>query len=152
MKFNPGNLPQDVGTHNGAMLRNGPAKGHVIKINRTRKHPVILATTQRLVRNQGCIMTSKPTLTGQCLCGAVKVSGAAQEPKVDACHCEMCRRWGSGPFFEVTCSHVRFDGAENITKIRSSDWAERGFCNKCGSNLFYHIIDHNAWSEIKVAS
>jgi hypothetical protein len=27
--------------------------------------------------------------------------------------------------------------------VRSSDWAERGFCNKCGSNLFYHIIDSN---------
>lgn len=42
---------------------------------------------------------------------------------------------------EVTCQKVSFDGAENIGRIRSSDWAERGFCAKCGSNLFYHIID-----------
>jgi hypothetical protein len=53
----------------------------------------------------------------------------------------MCRRWSSGPFFEVTCQKVAFEGAENIGRIRSSDWAERGFCTRCGSNLFYHIVD-----------
>lgn len=41
---------------------------------------------------------------------------------------------------EVTCGGVTFEGEENIGRIRSSDWAERGFCNKCGSNLFYHIV------------
>ena len=42
---------------------------------------------------------------------------------------------------EVTCQAVAFEGEESIGRIRSSDWAERGFCSKCGSNLFYHIID-----------
>lgn len=86
-------------------------------------------------------MTQKVTLTGTCMCGAVKITGTADEPKVGVCHCDMCRRWSSGPFFEVSCEDVTFEGADNITKIRSSDWAERGFCKKCGSNLFYHIID-----------
>ena len=45
------------------------------------------------------------------------------------------------PFMEVTCQDVKFDGEAHISKIRSSEWAERGFCAKCGSNLFYHIID-----------
>ena len=36
---------------------------------------------------------------------------------------------------------VTLYGDEHIGRIRSSDWAERGFCNKCGSNLYYHIID-----------
>jgi hypothetical protein len=35
------------------------------------------------------------------------------------------------------------EGEDNRTKIRSSDCAERGFCKKCGSNLFCHIIDSN---------
>lgn len=86
-------------------------------------------------------MTSKRTLTGKCLCGAVLVVGTANDPEVGACHCNMCRRWSSGPYFEVTCENVTFEGEDNITKFRSSEWAERGFCNKCGSNLFYHIID-----------
>ena len=55
----------------------------------------------------------------------------------------MCRRWSSGPYFEVTCENVTFEGEDNITKVRSSDWAERAFCKKCGSNLYYHIIDSN---------
>lgn len=41
----------------------------------------------------------------------------------------------------VSCQTINFEGQENIGRIRSSDWAERGFCNKCGSNLFYHIVD-----------
>lgn len=85
-------------------------------------------------------MTSKRTLTGQCLCGAVSMTGTANVPEVTTCHCDMCRRWSSGPFFEVTCESVTFVGEDNITKFRSSEWAERGFCRKCGSNLFYHII------------
>lgn len=90
-------------------------------------------------------MTSKVKLTGRCLCGEVGIVADANEPKVGVCHCDMCRRWTSGPFFEVSCEKVIFEGEDNITKFRSSEWAERGFCNKCGSNLFYHIIDSNEY-------
>jgi hypothetical protein len=86
-------------------------------------------------------MAKKLELNGRCLCGGVRLTATAHEPKVTTCHCDMCRRWASGPFFEITCQSVVFEGEDNITRIRSSDWAERGFCNKCGSNLFYHIID-----------
>ena len=86
-------------------------------------------------------MTDGVTLTGRCLCGAVRFTGTTKEPKVAACHCSMCRRWSSGPYFEVVCTSVTFEGDDNITKIRSSDWAERAFCNKCGSNLYYRLID-----------
>ena len=80
-------------------------------------------------------------LTGSCICGAVKISATAKEPHVAACHCDMCRRWSAGPFLEITCQTVAFEEEENVGRIRSSDWAERGFCIKCGSNLFYHVID-----------
>lgn len=74
------------------------------------------------------------------MCGAVRIAGWAKEPKVAACHCEMCRRWSSGPYFEVSCENVIFEGKDNIAKIRSSGWAERAFCKLCGSNLYYHLI------------
>ena len=86
-------------------------------------------------------MTQGVKLTGRCMCGEVRITGYANDPKVAACHCNMCRRWSSGPFFEVSCENVSFQGENNITKIRSSDWAERAFCKICGSNLFYHLID-----------
>ena len=80
-------------------------------------------------------------LTGKCMCGAVRVTATAREPHVAVCHCDMCRRWSAGPFIEVTCQTVTFEDEDKVGRIRSSDWAERGFCTQCGSNLFYHIID-----------
>ncbi len=88
-------------------------------------------------------MGQKVDLTGRCLCGAVRFTGTATEPKVAACHCSMCRRWSSGPFFEVSCENASFEGEDNIAKIRSSEWAERAFCKNCGSNLYYHLIGSN---------
>jgi len=84
-------------------------------------------------------------VTGQCLCGAVKISASAKSLEVVACHCDMCRRWSAGPFMEINCSNLTFEGEENIGRIHSSDWAERGFCSKCGSNLFYHIMESDEY-------
>jgi len=44
----------------------------------------------------------------------------------------------------VSCgTDVEFKGEENITVYNSSDWAERGFCKKCGSHLFYRLKEIN---------
>ena len=86
-------------------------------------------------------MTEELSLEGRCMCGAVTINATANNLNVSACHCGMCRRWSAGPFMEVNCQNVMFDGDEHIGRIRSSEWAERGFCTKCGSNLFYHLID-----------
>jgi hypothetical protein len=86
-------------------------------------------------------MTEALSLEGKCLCGAVKFTATAKKPSVVACHCDMCRRWSAGPFMALTCQSVAFEDQTNIGRIRSSDWAESGFCTLCGSNLFYHIVD-----------
>jgi len=40
----------------------------------------------------------------------------------------------------ISCgADVTFEGEENFTVYNSSDWAERGFCKKCGSHLFYRL-------------
>ena len=81
---------------------------------------------------------------GHCLCGAVKFTVKNMKNSVEACHCGMCRRWGGGPLMCVECgTDVTFKGEENITVYNSSDWAERGFCKKCGSHLFYRLKDAN---------
>ena len=77
---------------------------------------------------------------GNCLCGAVQLTANTMQHKVGACHCDMCRRWGCGPFMEVNCgSDVSFEGEDNISVFESSDWAERGFCSQCGTHLFYRL-------------
>lgn len=85
-------------------------------------------------------MSGTITGKGSCLCGAVSVSAASLNNSVGACHCGMCRKWTGGPFLAVDCgTEVQFDGEENIQVYNSSDWAERGFCKKCGSHLFYRL-------------
>ncbi len=47
--------------------------------------------------------------------------------------------------FAVHCgSDVEFLGAEPTT-YHSSEWAERGFCDKCGTHLFYHLLPGNQY-------
>ena len=86
-------------------------------------------------------MTEELNLAGTCMCGAVKFTATAKKPSVVVCHCDMCRRWSAGPFMAMNCRTVTFESQENIGRICSSEWAERGFCTKCGSNLFYHLVD-----------
>jgi hypothetical protein len=63
----------------------------------------------------------------------------AAETQHHACHCGMCRRWAGGPLFAAAVKGVRFEGEESLASYSSSDWAERGFCRTCGSNLFYRL-------------
>jgi len=85
-------------------------------------------------------MSESRVLEGQCLCGSITISASSEGNSVGACHCKTCRRWGGGPFMEIDCGQaVTIDGDEHLSVFNSSDWAERGFCNKCGSHLFYRL-------------
>ncbi len=87
-------------------------------------------------------MTPETERHGSCLCGAVEITLKVTGTSVAACHCSMCRKWGSGPFLAIECEGgVRFDGDDDIAVFRSSEWAERGFCRRCGSHLFYRLKD-----------
>ncbi len=84
---------------------------------------------------------SEHTLSGKCLCGAVTVEATPARDHLEACHCDMCRRWGGIAFLGIQCGpNVSFSGEEHIGRYKSSDWAERGFCKQCGSNLFYLFL------------
>ena len=77
---------------------------------------------------------------GHCLCGAVTITAANSGHSVGACHCAMCRRWCSGPLMAIDCgTDPVIGGEENLAIFDSSPWAERGFCRKCGSSLFYRL-------------
>jgi hypothetical protein len=95
-------------------------------------------------------MTEKPKrIEGHCLCGAVKVRATPVRRHVEACHCTMCRRWNGVAFVGVQCgSDVEIEGEANVVRYRSSEWAERGFCGRCGSNLFYRYLplDNHSFS------
>lgn len=79
-------------------------------------------------------------MKGHCLCKKVTIE-VADIATVEACHCGMCRRWGSGPLMAVH-SHAKPDiqGQDYMTVYQSSQWAERSFCQVCGTNLYYHQL------------
>jgi hypothetical protein len=87
-------------------------------------------------------MGSDKEQTGGCLCGKVRFRIANPVSEVGACHCGMCRRWSGGVLFAADSGQaVVFEGEEHIVRYRSSDWAERAFCDTCGSNLFYRLVE-----------
>lgn len=77
---------------------------------------------------------------GSCLCGGVayEVDGPLRD--VVGCHCQQCRKT-TGHFMAATAAKLddfQVTRDEGLTWYRSSDKAERGFCNTCGSTLFWH--------------
>ena len=78
---------------------------------------------------------------GGCLCGAVRYSIALPPQWVAHCHCSMCRR-AHGAAFVTWVGNLRENvrieqGAELLTSHRSSAAAQRRFCSRCGSLLFF---------------
>ena len=77
--------------------------------------------------------------SGSCLCGAVRyaVDGALRD--VSYCHCSQCRRT-SGHFVAASAcdkADLRLLNDAGLRWYRSSPLAERGFCARCGSSLFW---------------
>ena len=83
---------------------------------------------------------------GSCLCGGVQLVAKALSHLVGACHCKICTKWAGGPLLGVDCgSDVSFEGKEHISVFNSSSWAERAFCKKCGTHLFYRLKENNQY-------
>jgi hypothetical protein len=80
-------------------------------------------------------------LSGGCLCGAVRFTAAPANREVGVSHCGMCRRWTAGPFLVLDCADtLKLEDDANLGVYRSSEWAERCFCKRCGTPLFYRLI------------
>lgn len=75
------------------------------------------------------------------MCGAVSFSARRIDPDFGACHCGMCQRWAGSALLAVSvdAEEVSWEGSEHVGRIQSSDWAERAWCNRCGSGLWYRI-------------
>lgn len=85
-------------------------------------------------------MSDSHEKVAKCLCGAVKMTVAAVDPKFTVCHCDTCRTWSGGPFFAVQCgTEVTIESDKSVKEYDSSPWASRGFCSECGTHLFYRL-------------
>ncbi|HZO22375.1 MAG TPA: GFA family protein [Steroidobacteraceae bacterium] len=91
------------------------------------------------------MMLDPESSTGGCLCGGVRyvVRGALRD--VIACHCSQCRRT-SGHFVAATSTPLEqfsLTESETLRWYLSSDRAKRGFCSRCGGNLFWQPLDES---------
>ena len=80
-------------------------------------------------------------MDGRCMCGAVSFTAEPPARELHACHCEMCRHWTGSSFLAVAVPQgaLLIRGGEHVRRFQSSDWAERAWCDHCGSHLYYRL-------------
>lgn len=77
--------------------------------------------------------------TGGCLCGQIRYAARAEPHSVEYCHCSKCRR-ATGAV-AVAWATFPADAVEvlsgTVARYSSSPQAERVFCSRCGTPLFF---------------
>jgi len=99
---------------------------------------------------------------GSCLCGAVSYSVRLPVKWVAHCHCSLCRKANGAAFvtwFGVEQENFILETGREVLKWYShTQGAERGFCECCGSSMFFksahwpremHLTFANMEQEIK---
>ena len=75
--------------------------------------------------------------TGSCLCGQVAYSVRGPLHPVVACHCGQCRKTSGHHVAATSAPRGTVEIVGEPRWYKSSETARRGFCGKCGSNLFW---------------
>lgn len=94
------------------------------------------------------------TITGGCLCGAVRYEVLQQVFHKTICHCPSCRRAAGAPcvaWFSVARDAFRLTAAAPAS-YRSSAQVLRTFCPSCGTPLTYWRDDFPADIDITTCS
>lgn len=88
-------------------------------------------------------MSMREGATGGCLCGAVRYMIGRMPRDVVICHCVFCRRTAThvGAYIRCAPADLTVSGSKKLRWYRSSPSARRGFCSKCGSQLFWEPAD-----------
>lgn len=79
--------------------------------------------------------------TGHCLCGAVTVRATDLAREISACHCGMCTRWSGSVQMGIEAPEAGVTVTGPVKTYRSSWFAERAWCDTCGSALWLRNVD-----------
>ena len=88
-------------------------------------------------------MPEMKTFTGSCLCGGVAYEFEGAPDGVICCHCSQCRNQTGHHFATIEAERTKFRLVRDATLgwYQASAKARRGFCNMCGSSLFWDMFD-----------
>jgi hypothetical protein len=82
-----------------------------------------------------------PDTQGQCLCGDLRFEADFPSQWVAHCHCTLCQRAHGAPvvtWVGFRTEAVTIDDPQaRLRWYTSTPGAERGFCSRCGSTLFF---------------
>lgn len=86
---------------------------------------------------------------GRCLCGDVRYTITGALRPVVFCHCEQCRRTSGHHVAATACAidDLTLTHNDGLRWYRSSEHAERGFCQRCGTSLFWRP-DHREYISV----
>ena len=86
-------------------------------------------------------MNKSSTVNGSCLCGAVRFTAELPSKWCAHCHCSLCRKaHGAGYVTWVGFEQDQVNIDNDATQLQwyeSSAGAQRGFCQQCGSTMFF---------------
>ncbi len=92
--------------------------------------------------------------TGQCLCGDVNYRAAGAMTDVLHCHCENCRRI-TGNFVAAVrtpTAELVVDDPEAQFRWIDLGFAAYGFCQACGSTLFFRATDRPDLTSVMIGT
>ena len=82
---------------------------------------------------------------GSCNCGNIRYEVTGPLSDITGCHCGQCRKQTGLYYAAVHVENENFDlqSESTLSWYRASDEAQRGFCNNCGSSLFWRPNTHS---------
>jgi hypothetical protein len=77
--------------------------------------------------------------SGSCLCKAVTYSVEGELTPILACHCSQCAKTSGNHAAMTSCADaaLKITDTGTLAWFQSSAEVRRGFCSRCGSNLFW---------------
>lgn len=82
-------------------------------------------------------------IRGSCLCGDIRFETEAVPVKASACHCSQCRKQSGHVWASAQVPKAELSIWGTMKWYAASDAAERGFCGRCGSFLFWQAHDED---------
>jgi hypothetical protein len=103
---------------------------------------------------------SDPTISGSCLCGAVKYRAEGEPAAVALCHCDDCQRQ-SGAAFSVNVlvagDALTIEGEDSLRAFETvgeetGEPRQRKFCGSCGSPILTEMAEMGGIVAIKAGT